>query len=282
VSSLVRKYLYVFRCWFSFLSMYLLSHPYIHLFISVEALERESVSMKKRKKKNWNFGFELSVQLCLLLVRSKHEYPYFTPVNDGFDSVFGNSIFDSDSDIYRSGNSDTATSSTCVKRRRCHDDKNDDDESGKNNDTNENNNNTHNKINNNRNQCKTNINSTENLQSRISHSFLPLTGLRGHCWKRVLTDMKHTGKDPRIIQHVVSSYFSISAFFFVSFNFHLCLPPSFLIFTLTSYLPPFHTLSPYFLIFTLSSFFPTSLSLILTLSLLFLPSLSLSPLYLYS
>jgi hypothetical protein len=199
----------------------------------------------------------MSVQLCLLLVRSKHEYPYFTPVNDGFDSVFGNSIFDSDSDsdLYRSGNIDIATSSNCVKRRSSYDVKNDDDESEQNNDINANNNNTHNKKNNNHHQYKTNINSTENLQSRISHSFLPLTGLRGHCWKRVLTDLKHTGKDARIIQYVVSSCFSIFAFFFASFHFNPSFPPTFppsfprcfLIFTLTSFLSPFRTLSPFVL-----------------------------------
>ena len=39
--------------------------------------------MKKEKKKQWHLGMDLSVHLCLLLVRSKRQYPTFlTRMND--------------------------------------------------------------------------------------------------------------------------------------------------------------------------------------------------------
>ena len=34
--------------------------------------------MKKEKKKNWHLGMDLSVHLCLLLIRSKRQYPTFS------------------------------------------------------------------------------------------------------------------------------------------------------------------------------------------------------------
>jgi hypothetical protein len=247
-----------------------------HQLCTVEALERESVNMKKRKKKNWNFGFELSIQLCLLLIRSKHEYPYFLPAINDFDIFYGNSILDFDVDVGRSENSEFDSISSSEICKRYHAKKNDNHASGynnnhasgynnnhasgynnnhasgynnnqdKNNDYNNNsnnhdNNNSHDNNNNknNHNLYKANMTNTENLRSRISHSFLPLTSLRGHCWKRILTDLNHTGKDSKIIEQVVSFRFSLLSFSSFLPSFLPSYLPSFLSFLLSFFLPSY-------------------------------------------